>query len=112
MPLSSGAHLGPYEILATIGAGGIGGVCEARATAAFSQLNILAIFNIGTHQGQAPSVEELLEGETLGERVRGQALPAGRVTDDGAQIASGHDAAQVTAVRSKRGCQRASRPSL
>jgi serine/threonine protein kinase len=32
MPLSIGARLGPYEVLAPIGAGGIGEVCRARNT--------------------------------------------------------------------------------
>jgi len=32
MPLSSGARLGPYEILAAIGAGGMGEVYKGRDT--------------------------------------------------------------------------------
>src|SRR5262245_45334988 len=32
MPLTAGAHVGPYEILAAIGAGGLGEVYKARDT--------------------------------------------------------------------------------
>src|SRR5271165_1020853 len=44
---------------------------EALATAALNHPNILAVFDIGTHEGAPYVVSELLEGETLRERVRG-----------------------------------------
>ena len=51
---------------------------EARAVAALSHPNILAIHDFGTEDGIAFAVMELLEGETLGERLAGGALPQGR----------------------------------
>src|ERR1700730_17002099 len=38
---------------------------EALATAALNHPNILAVFDIGSHQGAPYVVSELLEGETL-----------------------------------------------
>src|SRR3974377_1335018 len=43
---------------------------EARATAALSHPNILAVFEMDTHGDVSYLVEELLEGETLRERLR------------------------------------------
>jgi serine/threonine protein kinase len=43
---------------------------EALATAALNHPNILAVFDIGTNEGSPYVVSELLEGETLRERLR------------------------------------------
>jgi len=48
---------------------------EARAVAALSHPNILAIFDLGNDQGIRYVVTELLEGESLGHRVRSGAIP-------------------------------------
>ena len=49
---------------------------EAKAVAALSHANILSIFDIGTDDGQTYAVMELLDGETLRERlVRGALTP-------------------------------------
>ena len=42
---------------------------EARAAAALNHPNILAVFDIGTHDAAPYIVMELLEGETLRERL-------------------------------------------
>jgi hypothetical protein len=49
MPLSVGDKLGPYEILARIGAGGMGDVWEARAT----RLDRIVAVKISTTKSEA-----------------------------------------------------------
>jgi len=48
---------------------------EAQAAGALNHPNILVIFHIGTHEGAPYIVSELLEGETLRDRMAGAALP-------------------------------------
>jgi hypothetical protein len=66
---------------------------EARAVAALSHPNILALFDFGTHEGTAYAVTELLEGATLRERLAGGPLPVRKTTEYAAQIARGLAAA-------------------
>ncbi len=66
---------------------------EARATAALNHPNILALFDIARQDESPYIVSELLEGETLRDRLRGGALPVKRVIDDALQILRGLAAA-------------------
>ncbi len=108
MSLTAGARLGPYEVVAAIGAGGMGEVYRARDTrlgrdvaikvlppafaadaerrarfereaqtvAALSHPHIVSIFDTGIHESQIFVVMELLDGETLRERLTTAAAAA------------------------------------
>jgi serine/threonine protein kinase len=54
---------------------------EARAAAALNHPNILAVHDIGQHDGAPYIVSELLEGETLRERLNGGALPVRKAVE-------------------------------
>ena len=118
MSLQAGTRLGSYEIVAPLGAGGMGEVYrardtkldrdvavkvlpghlaadagalarferEAKAVAALSHPNILAIFDFGHEQSTAYAVTEILDGQTLREKL-GQtpekSSGAGRQSDAG-----------------------------
>src|SRR5664279_5077514 len=60
---------------------------EARSIAALSHPNILAIFDVGTHDNTPYLVTELLEGETLSERLAKGPLPVRKAVQLGSQIA-------------------------
>ena len=71
---------------------------EARAAAALNHPNILAVYQMGTHDDQQYLVSELLEGETLWERLRRGPLPVRKVVDYGVQIANGLAAAHEKGI--------------
>ena len=71
---------------------------EAKAAGALNHPNILAIYDVGSH-GDAPYVvSELLEGETLRERLRTTALPLRKGIDFAVQIARGLSAAHTKGI--------------
>jgi Tol biopolymer transport system component len=66
---------------------------EAKAVAALSHPNILAIHDFGSHEGTLFAAMELLEGETLRQRLQEGALPTRKAVEIALAIASGLAAA-------------------
>jgi serine/threonine protein kinase/Tol biopolymer transport system component len=71
---------------------------EARAAAALNHPNILAVYQLGTHNGVPYLVSELLDGETLREQIKRSRLPVRKAIDYGAQIARGLAAAHEKGI--------------
>lgn len=71
---------------------------EAKAVAALTHPNILAIHDYGSTDGAAYSVTELLEGETLRRRIVEGPIPWRKVAEIGAAIADGLAAAHAKGI--------------
>jgi serine/threonine protein kinase len=71
---------------------------ETRAVAALNHPNILAIHDTGSHRDVPYAVTELLEGETLADRLRSGPLNPERAVEIAAQIADGLAAAHARGI--------------
>ena len=67
---------------------------EARAASALNHPHIAVIYDVGQHEGRHFIAMELLEGQTLGERITGKPFEAGELLEAAIQIADALDAAR------------------
>ncbi len=71
---------------------------EARTAGALNHPNIVAVYDVGTHDGAPYLVTELLEGATLRERLSGGVVSPRKAVEYAAQIAHGLAAAHEKGI--------------
>jgi len=71
---------------------------EAKAAGALNHPNVVAIYDVGAHDGAPYVVSELLEGETLRDRLQSNALPLRKSIEYAVQIARGLAAAHARGI--------------
>jgi hypothetical protein len=128
MPIAPATRFAHYEVIALLGAGGMGEVyrardlrlgrevaikvikagqpkdavarfgVEARAAGGLNHQGIVAVFDIGEYDGQPYVVTELLEGETLRQKLTLGPMGARKAAALGAQVARALAAAHARGV--------------
>ena len=125
-----GRTLGHYQVVAKVGAGGMGDVYEAedlrlgrhvalkllpphltsdpqaierlrreaRAASSLSHPHICTIYDIDQHEGQHFIAVELLEGQTLKQRMLGQPLAVDEILTVALEVADGLEAAHAKGI--------------
>ena len=71
---------------------------EARSASALNHPNILVVYDIGTHNGAPYLVTELLEGQTLRERLHDGVLPPRKSLEYAVQVSQGLAAAHEKGI--------------